>query len=107
MGKFNIERSEQSFKEEKKKAQRDEFSALDYNYNLSEVKEEIPICIVVYATETKKKYASQYFLTSLFNQNYSNFKAVLVYDDVEVQSLSQWKSSAYYANSSKFQLTVN
>jgi hypothetical protein len=54
---------------------------MNYNYHFDSLKTEIPICIVAYALNTKKMYASDYFLTSISNQNYSNYRVVVVLDD--------------------------
>lgn len=41
----------------------------------------MPFCGVAYATKTRKQYAPEYFLTSVLNQNYSNYKIAIVLDD--------------------------
>lgn len=56
---------------------------MNYNYHFDKLKAEIPICIIAYALKTKKLYASDYFLTSIQNQKYSNYKVIVVLEDPE------------------------
>lgn len=46
-------------------------------------------------------------LTSLLNQNYSNFKTVIVFDDHKDAGLAAWKEAIHYSKLSGVELVVN
>ena len=63
--------------------------------------------MVVYAKQTRKIKAADYLLTSIFNQNYTNFKVVIVYDHTDQESLKNLKQAIIYSKTSKIDLIVN
>jgi hypothetical protein len=93
--------------EERKQAEIIEIKRLRDGMRMIEGLAEMPICAVVYATRSSKPYASEYHLTSLFNQNYSNYRVVITYDDSDEEGLEELNTTLSYFNLSKLFLIAN
>ena len=84
-----------------------DYASKKQKYKLDQVSSELPICVVVYFQYTKKAYIYQYLLTSIFNQNYSNFKVVIAFDNSDTTQLQKLNETLYYYNGSKVEVVVN
>ena len=67
-------------REESEKENRKDWERLEGKFSLSGVGKELPMCVMVPGYNNNAKFRLEYNLNSIFQQNYTNYKVVLVND---------------------------
>jgi glycosyltransferase involved in cell wall biosynthesis len=60
-----------------------EMERLESTYHFSMFEKELPICVIVSTRNNAKNYRYEYNLQSILNQNYQNYKLIVVDDASE------------------------
>ena len=62
---------------------RREWERIEKEFKISEAKEEAPMCILVPGYNNNARFRIEYNLNSIFTQNYTNYRVVII-DDASV-----------------------
>ena len=79
LAKYNLVNSEEQLKNAIEDNQRD-WLRLEAKFKLSQVKEKLPMCLVVPGYNNNANFRLESNLNSIFTQNYTNYKVVIVND---------------------------
>lgn len=71
---------DESYSEEQKRVETAEYERIRGIHFLDEIKEEIPMCLVVPGYNNNAKFRIEYNLNSIFMQNYTNYFVVIIND---------------------------
>ena len=79
LAKYNLVSSEEQLKKGIEENRR-EWLRLEAKFQLSKLKEELPMCIVVPGFNNNANFRLEYSLNSVFTQNYTNYRVVIMND---------------------------
>lgn len=71
---------DESYSEEQQRVETAEYERIRGIHFLDEIKEEIPMCVVVPGYNNNAKFRIEYNLNSIFLQNYTNYFVVIIND---------------------------
>jgi cellulose synthase/poly-beta-1,6-N-acetylglucosamine synthase-like glycosyltransferase len=77
--KYNF-KVDKTLEEEQKRVETEEYERINLVHKLSEITTEIPMCVVLPSYNNNAKFRIEYNLNSVFNQNYTNYLAVIIND---------------------------